>query len=132
MIHIIIFSIVALAIFVLTFLKLIKENNSNYVFALIPEFIGICIDFIYMFNGINPNTFVIILMYVLSIFIPIIIIILKKNDINILECINIIKVYYYEKKNRKEDAKKVLIKTVKINPSSYTSHKQNGMRKTMN
>lgn len=123
MIHIIIFSIVALAIFVLTFLKLIKENNSNYIFALIPEFIGICIDFICIFNGISPNIFIIILMYILSIFIPIIIIILKKNDINILEFINLIKVYYYEKKNRKEVAKQTLTKNIKSNPNSYLSHK---------
>ncbi len=40
MIHIIIFSIIVLIVFGITFFKLIKENNSNYIWALVTEFVG--------------------------------------------------------------------------------------------
>lgn len=123
MIHIIIFSIIALALFTLTFFKLIKENNSNYLFALIPEFLGIFIDFICILNVTKPNIFVIILMYILSIFLPIIIMTLERREINILELINTAKVYYYESKNKKDEAKQILIKNIKKYPNSYLAHK---------
>lgn len=123
MVHIIIFSIIALSLFILTFLKLIKENNSNYLFALIPEFLGLCIDFVCILNSTNPNVFTITLMYILSIFTPIIMIILKKNDINLLEFINMAKVHYYENKNQKDNAKQVLIYNIKKHPNSYLAHK---------
>ena len=123
MIHIIIFSIIALSIFIATFLKLIKENNANYLFALIPEFIGICIDFICIFLAIEPNAFVIILMYLLSIVIPIISGILRKNNINLIELISLSKAHYYENNNRKEEAKQILLNNVQKYKNSYLSNK---------
>ena len=39
MFNIIIFSVIALSIFIYTVVNLIKKNNSNYVFSLIPEFV---------------------------------------------------------------------------------------------
>lgn len=123
MVHIIIFSIIALSLFVLTFFKLIKENNANYLFALIPEFLGIFIDFICILNGTNPKLVIIIIMYILAIFVPILMMILEKKEINILELINTVKVYYYENKNKKDEAKQILIKNIKKHPNSYLSHK---------
>ena len=123
MIHIIIFSVIALFIFLITFFKLIKENDSNYVFALIPEFIGICIDFAFIFSGKNPNTITFILMYSLSIGIPIINVILRKNSINILEILSIAKAQYYEAKGKKIEAKEILSKNVKRHKNSYLSNK---------
>ena len=124
MISIIIFTILSLIIFVITFFKLIKKNNSNYIFALIPEFIGIVINFVYIFISIKPNTIVIILMYILSIIIPIIGFILEKNDINLLEIIGITKIKYYENKNQKEKVKNELLKNVQKYPNSYIYHKK--------
>ncbi len=123
MIHIIIFSIIALSIFIATFLKLIKENNANYLFALIPEFIGICIDFICIFLVIEPNWFVITLMYLLSIVIPIISVILRNNNINLIELISLTKANYYENNNRKEEAKQILLNNVQKYKNSYLSNK---------
>ena len=123
MVHIIIFSVIALAIFVITFLKLIKENNSNYIFTLVPEFIGLLIDFICIFLTITPNFVTIIIMYILSVIIPIIGFLLEKSNINLLEIFNIFKVKYYENKNQIELAKQILLKNVQKHPNSYLSHK---------
>ena len=124
MTHIIIFSILALAIFIITFLKLIKENNSNYVFALVPEFIGILIDFICIFMSINPSTFTYIIMYILSVVIPIIGFILEKNNINLLEIYRLINVNLYINKNQNDLAKQTLLKGIEKHPNSYLLHKK--------
>lgn len=123
MINIIIFSVIALAIFIITFLKLIKENNSNYIFILIPEFIGILIDFICIIMSIKPNAILIIIMYFLSVFIPIIGIWMAKNNINIIELLNFIRANLYENKNQKDIAKQILIKNTEQYPNSYLAHK---------
>ena len=84
MASLIIFSVISLSIFIFTFLRMLKDNNSNYFFALIPEFIGIIINFICIFFTIEPNITLLIIMYALSVLIPIIILILEKNEINFL------------------------------------------------
>ena len=124
MVNIIIFSIISLIIFIYTVVKLIKENNSNYLFALIPEFIGIIINFICIFFKIEPNAILLIIMYILSVFIPIIILILEKSEINLAELIGIVKVDYYKKKEQFDLAKKQLIKNVDKFPNNYLSHQK--------
>ena len=89
MVSIIVFSIISLIIFIYTFLRMLKDNNSNYLFALIPEFLGIAIDFLCIFFSYEPNIAVFIVMYFLSVILPITIIILEKNDIRLLEILNI-------------------------------------------
>lgn len=123
MVHIIIFSVIALFIFIITFLKLIKENNSNYIFALIPEFIGICIDFAFIISAKEPSGIIFSIMYILSIVIPIISVILRKNNLNIVEAISIMKAHYYEAKGKKTEAKKILTKNVQKYKKSYLSNK---------
>ena len=124
MANIIIFSVISLIIFIYTVVKLIKENNSNYLFALIPEFIGIIINFICIFFKIEPNAILLIIMYILSVFIPIIILILEKSEINLAELIGIVKVDYYKKKEQFDLAKKQLIKNVDKFPNNYLSHQK--------
>ena len=43
MVEKIIFSILSIAIFMLTFFKLIKKNDTSYIYILLVEFIGIAI-----------------------------------------------------------------------------------------
>ena len=124
MANIIIFSVISLIIFIYTVVKLIKENNSNYLFALIPEFIGIIINFICIFFKIEPNAILLIIMYILSVFIPIIILILEKSEINLAELIGIVKVDYYKKKEQFDLAKNQLIKNVDKFPNNYLSHQK--------
>ena len=124
MINIIIFSIVALAVFIYTVVNLIKKNNSNYLFALIPEFVGLIIDFFCIFLKIEPNLILLIIMYSFSLVIPIILLILEKKEINLSEIINITKANLYEKKEQYDLAKKQLIININKYPNNYYSHQK--------
>ena len=124
MVNIIIFSIIALSIFIFTVFRLIKDNNANYILALIPEFIGIIINFICIFFTIEPSIILLVIMYVFSVFIPIIILILEKREINIMEILNISKAKSYEKNGQIDLAKKQLIQNVNKFPNNYLSHQK--------
>ena len=124
MVNIIIFSIIALSIFIFTVFRLIKDNNANYILALIPEFIGIIINFICIFFTIEPSIILLVIMYAFSVFIPIIILILEKREINIMEILNISKAKSYEKNGQIDLAKKQLIQRVNKFPNNYLSHQK--------
>lgn len=126
MINIIVFSVISISIFIFTVIKLIKENNSNYLFALIPEFLGIIINFICIFFTINPEIILLIIMYTLSVIIPIVLLILEKKEINLYELIGIIKAEYYKEKNRFDLVKRQLINNVNKFPNSFLSHQKLG------
>ena len=126
MISIIIFSIISISIFIFTVIKLIKENNSNYLFSLIPEFLGIIINFICIFFSIEPGIILLIIMYTLSVIIPIVLLILEKNEINLSELLGIIKADYYKEKNQYDLARKQLINNVNKFPNSFLSHQKLG------
>ena len=126
MISIIIFSIISISIFIFTVIKLIKDNNSNYLFALIPEFLGIIINFICIFFSSEPGIILLIIMYTLSVVIPIILLILEKNEINLSELLGIIKANYYKEKNQYDLARKQLINNVNKFPNSFLSHQKLG------
>lgn len=126
MINIIVFSVISISIFIFTVIKLIKENNSNYLFALIPEFLGIIINFICIFFTINPEIILLIIMYTLSVIIPIALLILEKNEINLYELIGIIKAEYYKEKNQFDLVKRQLINNVNKFPNSFLSHQKLG------
>ena len=49
MIEKIFFTTIAIALFTITFLKLIKKNDTTYIYVLAIEFIGIAINFIELF-----------------------------------------------------------------------------------
>lgn len=122
MVHIVFFSVIALSIFIITFLKFIKDNNSNYIFALTSEFIGLIIDFVFIFLGKNPEFITYIFMYAFGIIIPIIALIFEKNKINLFELVYIFKAQIYKNKD-KNKIKEILIKNVQNYPNSYISHK---------
>ena len=93
MIQIIIYSMLIIAIFVYTFARLIKKNDSNYIYLLIVEFFGIIADFIIIITRNKPNFFAIFFLYLISIIIPIIYFIMESKDIYIDEILNILKAY---------------------------------------
>ena len=65
----IIFNVLALALFTITFLKLIKKNDTSYIYILAIEFIGLTINFIELFFAVRLNIFFKILIYIFSIII---------------------------------------------------------------
>lgn len=79
MIEKIFFNLIAFTLFILIFLKLIRKNDTNYVYLLIAQFIGITINFIELITGLKLNWILKILIYILSIIIPITILIIENK-----------------------------------------------------
>ena len=65
----IIFNVLAFALFTITVLKLIKKNDTSYIYILALEFIGILINFIELFFSIQLNWFLKTITYLFSIII---------------------------------------------------------------
>lgn len=106
--------------FVVTFIKLIKKNNMNYIYGLVLEFICIFIEFIYIIMSKTPNLSIYIILFVVSIIIPSIFFVLDNKNITIKE------IYYLSlaKLNKGENNNKILDILEKYPNSSYI-HKKN-------
>lgn len=109
-------SMLIIAIFIITFIQMIRKNNSNYTYLLGAEFIGIAIMFAYIFNGNEPQNFAYFITYILSVLIPAVIFLLEKRQIFIDEIV----ASYLAK--RKQDVNK-LLEIIEKNPESYYAHK---------
>ena len=118
MVQIIFLGIVTIALFVYTFIHLVKENNTNYVYVLALEFLGLIVEFILLIIVKKPNLVLLLLILVISIILPIIYFILEHKNIHIDELINISK-----GKRNEEKLKHYLLKNIEKYPNSYLSHK---------
>ena len=134
-----IFTVISLAIFVYTFFKMIRKNDTSYVIILILEAIGIALNFIEFAFTIKLNMVLDIAKYVLSILLPIIAIILETRGITLFELINITKAKLELAIGNDKRAKEALIKLITKMPNSYKGHKllaelyekEGGMRKAI-
>ena len=84
-----IFIVVSFTIFVYMFFRMIRNNDTTYVFILILEFLGIAFDFAEVLFKIELNMVFVILKYIFSIILPITIIILEKRNITLFEIVYI-------------------------------------------
>ena len=119
-----IFIIIAFALFVYMFYKLIKKNDTKYVPILAIEALGIGIDFVQLYfadDDIGVTTRIII--YTLSIIIPVFVIVLEKVNSNISEKIYSFMAKIYLILGNAKAAKNNLIKLVTEYPESYIGHK---------
>lgn len=124
MIEKMIFSVLAIALFTITFLKLIKKNDTSYIYILGIEFIGIALSFIELFFTISLQYFLKILMYIFSIIIPIILLwVEQKNNIDFPEIFNIAIAKILQKLKKQELAKTRIINFLNKNQDSYIAHK---------
>lgn len=119
-----IFTIIAFALFVYMFYQLIKKNDTKYVPILAVEALGIGIKLVNIYN--NPkeiNIIVEIIVYLLSIVLPVAIIIVEKSNSNIHEIFyrSLAKMYLIF--GNIKQAKKILIELVTAKPESYVGHK---------
>lgn len=124
MIEKILFNLIAFSLFINIFLfKLVKKNDTTYLCVIIAEAIGIAINFISILFNIWDGIFIKVIMYLLAIVIPIAILILEKNGINISESINILisKIYFGLGNTKK--AKEQLINLTTTYQNSYLGHK---------
>ena len=119
-----IFIIIAFALFVYMFSQLIKKNDTRYVPILAIQALGIAIDFVYLyFTEQDIGTATRIIIYTLSIIIPILIIAIEKINSNISEVIDSFIARIYLVLGNTKAAKNKLIKLVTQHPESYIGHK---------
>ena len=134
-----IFNILAFALFVMIFLKIITRNDASYVMSLLIEALGIGINFIEIITNEQLPILIKIIVYLLAILIPIIIIAIEKRGILFLEAISLLKANILLFMGNNKGAKKTLISLVNKYPDSYLGHKklaevyekEGGMRKAI-
>ncbi len=133
------FIVIALAIFVYMFFRMIKNNDTTYIFILFLESIGIGIAFLEVLFSIEMSIHIVILKYILSVIIPLSIILLEKNGIILFELLKIQMIKMYISVGNTKNAKKILLELLDKNPNSYIAHKllgevyenEGGMRKAI-
>ena len=124
MIEKIIFSVIAFVLFAYIFLfKLVKKNDTSYLIILFFQAIGISINLIRILFGVLNDAFSKIIIYFLSLIIPIVILIIEFKGINISEYIQIAFAKIYLLIDNKKSAKNVLIKLISKYDNSYIAHK---------
>ena len=117
------FYVIAIALFVIFFLKMMRRNNNLYLTSLILQAIGIIINFLGLSIGFNINLFFKAIFYIISIGIPLAILILEFKKIDLVEIvyIGIAKILLLAKNSKQ--AKKILIDLIDKNHESKTAHK---------
>ena len=118
-----IFNLLAFSLFIIVFFKIIRKNDTNYMSILCLQALGIAISFIEIKKGIIENIPVEVLRYCLSVFIPVIVLILEYNGINFSEIFSIGIAKLCMLFGNTKVAKSILVKLVTKYPDSYTGHK---------
>lgn len=120
----IIFNVLAFTLFILIFLKLVRKNDTSYVYLLVLQFIGIVINFLELSIGKSFGAIAKLIMYILSVILPIFFIWLeyaKKIDFAEIFYLLISRIAVLMGKD--EIAKKYLLQLVDKYPNSYKGHK---------
>lgn len=134
-----IFAILAFALFIIMFYKIIKKNDTSYIVIIVLQAIGIALNFFEVLSGIKLNWFFMVIKYIVAMLIPIAIIILEKYKIPLTELIDITKAIIYLKLGDNKKAKQALIHLITKYPENYQGHKrlakiyekEGGMRKAI-
>ena len=134
-----IFTVIALAIFVYMFFKMIKNNDTSYIIVLILEAVGIAINFVEVLFDVKLNIVFLFLKYIFSIILPIVIIIMEHKGFLLIEFTNVFMAKFFIMIENDKKAKQYLINLVTKVPDSYKGHKllaevyekEGGMRKAI-
>ncbi len=120
----IIFNLFAFSLFILIFLKLIRKNDTSYVYLLVLQFIGIAINFIELSLGKSFGLIIKLIMYILSVFIPIFFIWLEyAKKIEFAEVFYLMVAKISLLIGKEEISKKYLLQLISKYPNSYKGHK---------
>ncbi len=133
------FIVIAFAIFVYMFLKMMKKADISYIIIMILEAVGIALNFLEALFGMKLNMVFVVLKYIFSILIPIIVIILEKKGKSLSEIFNLFLVKVLIKFDKYKTAKKILLELASKYPENYDAHrllaqiyeKEGGMRKAI-
>lgn len=118
-----IFNILAFSLFIIIFFKLIKKNDTNYVAILVIEALGIAMNFLELLvGGIFANIVSKVLMYIMSVILPVIVIIAEQNDRNFSEILSMMKAKFLIAIGDRKTAKTVLINLMEKYPDTYKGH----------
>ena len=118
-----IFILLSFVLFVVTFFKIIKKNDTNYIIILLMQAIGITICFIEIKFNIFKNIILGIIWYLFSIIIPMFIVIIEANDFNFSEITSVALAYFFRLIGNDKLSKQILVKLVTKYPESYMGHK---------
>lgn len=106
----IIFTILAVYLLIVMFFKLLKKIDKIYIFILVMQSLSLILKIIEIIFTLNFNIFIKIVMYLLSIIIPIIIIILERKGKNFSELILVGIARCYELIRKKQTSKRNVVK----------------------
>ncbi len=123
MIEIIIFNLLAFTLFIFIFLKMIIKNDTSYLVLLVIQVIGITINFISLICSKELTLLLHILIYLLSVLLPLIILGIEWRGFNFAECLQIAKAKISFVLGDTATAKKHLEKLINKYPQSYLGHK---------
>ena len=120
----ILFNLIAIALFTIIFLKLIRKNDTSYIIILTIEFIGIAINFIELFLPITLNWFFKALIYILAIIIPLWVLWLEYfKKMNFPEFFHLLIGEILIKSGKQEKAKLMMTNFLRKNQNSQVAHK---------
>lgn len=120
----IIFNLFAFTLFILIFFKLIRKNDTSYVYLLGLQFIGIVINFIELSIGKSFGLIAKLIMYILSVILPMFFIWLEyAKKIDFAEVFFLIITRVALITGKEEIAKKYLTQLIDKYPNSYKGHK---------
>lgn len=120
----IIFNLFAFTLFILIFLKFIRKNDTSYVYLLGLQFVGIAINFIELSIGKSFGLIAKLLMYILSIIIPLFFLWLEYfKKIEYVEIFYLLAAYITKHINNEEIQKRYLLQLIEKYPNSYKGHK---------
>ena len=133
------FNLIAFLLFIFIFYKMVKKNDSNFIFLLVVQALGIAISFIELLFGQTQWSLLKFLSYIMSIALPLLYFYLEKRNINLIEKIYMIKINICKMLKNDIKIKKILIDLLTKYPESYYGHKslaeiyekEGGMRKAI-
>lgn len=119
----ILFNVIALGLFLFLFFRMIQKNDTNYIYILALQALGIAIGFFALIINVKLPIIVLILTYIFSIILPIIIILIERKGITLTEVIYISIYKMYSKFGLEDKAKNVILKLVEKDKYSFYGHK---------
>ncbi len=118
-----VFNILAISLFVIIFSKLIRKNDTNYVFILVLEAIGIAFNFLeLLIGGFFASAVMKVLMYLFSIIIPLVVVVYEYAGNNFSEVLSVFFSKILIWIGDKQAAKDVLLAMIEKYPDTYKGH----------
>lgn len=119
----IIFAVIAIALFIVMFMKMIKNNDTSYVIIFFIQAVGIVIDIVEILFITEIVISLKTIKYLLGLAVPIAIIAMEKRGHTFLEVKNIFKAKINLARGNTKAAKDALIEIANKYPNNYSAHK---------